>query len=324
MLRTTEEIYEVGGVGVIVGRFQVSELTEGHKSLFDSVIERHNKMICVVGLSRIKASRNNPLDFEARRKMISEEYPDVQVVYINDMSDDKAWSVKLDKIISTHVPPHSEVILYGSRDSFMGHYSGRFKTKELLQESYTSGTEDRENNSFTALNSKDFRRGAIWATQNQYDSCFPTTDIAIVSEFDDGSKKLLLARKPEETKYRFVGGFVDPKGERGEANFLEKNAKREVGEETHVETENYQYIGSFLVDDWRYRGERSKVVTTLFRASYVFGKPEPDDDISELRWFPISEKYSDVSNLMQNIVDEHKPLMEAFIAYEIPETEEIN
>lgn len=313
MLKTDKEVFEVEGVGAIVGRFQVSELTEGHRQLFESVIARHKKMICVVGLSRIKASKNNPLDFEARRKMITEEFPEVTLVYIEDMADDALWSKKLDKLLSTHIPPHSSVTLYGSRDSFMGHYSGRYNTKELLQESFVSGTADRTNNSFTALNTKDFRKGAIWATQNQYDSCYPTVDIAIVDEPENGTKRVLLARKPNETLFRFVGGFVEPKGDRGQGSFLESNAKREVAEETHVETDGYQYLGSFLVDDWRYRGERSKVVTTLFRATYVFGKPEPDDDVEELRWFELKNDYATTSQLMQGIVAEHQPLMEAFL-----------
>lgn len=314
MLKTTEEAWKKEGVGVIVGRFQVSDLTEGHKTLFDTVIARHNKMVCVVGLAEIKASKNNPLDFESRRKMITDVYPDVQIVYIKDATDDKLWSKKLDKLVSTHVPPNSAVTLYGSRDSFTGRYHGRFKTKELLQESFTSGTADRENNAFAALDTSDFRKGVIWATQNQYDTAHPTVDIAILDKADEKSPRLLLARKPGETLFRFVGGFVEPRGEHERSDILELNAKREVSEETHVETSNYEYVGSFLVDDWRYRYERSKVITTLFKANYVFGKPEPDDDVEELRWF----KFTNDNKLVEEVVDEHKPLMKALLANEFP------
>jgi hypothetical protein len=54
MLRTKDEIVEREGVGVIVGRFQVSELTEGHRTLFNTVIERHLKTVCVIGLSPLR------------------------------------------------------------------------------------------------------------------------------------------------------------------------------------------------------------------------------------------------------------------------------
>ena len=301
MLKTVEESFEVEGTGVIVGRFQCTELTEGHRTLFDSVVARHHKVICLIGLSSVKATKNNPLDFEARRKMIQEDYPNMQVFYIKDTPNDKAWSSNLDDIVSTNTPPESLVKLYGSRDSFISYYTGKYETKELLQETFTSGTADRVANSFNVTNSKDFRKGAIWATQNQYDSCFPTVDIAIL---DEGAQRLLLAKKPAESKYRFVGGFVDPNtGQPGECNFLEANARREVAEETHLETNDYKYVTSMLVDDWRYKGERNKIVTTLFAAKYVFGKPQPDDDISELRWFEVTE------DIMNEIVEEHKPLM---------------
>ena len=315
MLKTYEEtlIKKDSSVGCIVGRFQVSELTVGHKELFDSVINRHQKMICIIGLSPICCTKSNPLNFEARRKMVSEEYPNIQVVYIKDMPDDKLWSKKLDDIISTHTPPGSNVILYGSRDSFMGHYHGKYPVKELLQESFTSGTADRINNSFTALDSRDFRKGAIWATQNQYDSCFPAVDIAIVDENENGSR-LLLARKPNETLFRFVGGFVDPKEVSGKGNFFEQNARREVNEETHVETGDYRYLGSFLVDDWRYRDEKSKIVTTLFRCKYLFGKPTPDDDIDILKWFFVADlKKCNELELSNILVSEHIPLMVKFL-----------
>ena len=138
MLKTAAENHTIDGVGVIVGRFQVSELTEGHKELIQSVIDRHKHTVCVVGLSQIKATKNNPLDFESRRKMLHEEFPDLTIVYIKDTKDDKQWSKNLDEVISTHVPPTSKVSLYGSRDSFISYYTGKYDTIELIQESYVS------------------------------------------------------------------------------------------------------------------------------------------------------------------------------------------
>lgn len=314
MLKNPKEIIPENepSVGVLVGRFQVSELTDGHKALFDSVIARHTKTICIIGLSQLKATKSNPLDFEARRKMISEVYPNINIFYIKDTAENPRWSSQLDEIISTHTPPSQKVVLYGSRDSFIKYYSGRYATMELIQESFVSGTEDRLNNAFNVSDSKDFRKGVIWATQNQYDSCFPTVDIAIYNPSNDA---VLLARKPHESKFRFVGGFVDPKGDTSKPSFLEMNAKREVIEETHVETDNYKYIGSFLVDDWRYRSERSKIVTTLFEATYIFGTPTPDDDICELRYLYIKDlhEYNNNNTLGDYIVNEHIPLMKLYL-----------
>jgi len=247
--------------------------------------------------------------------MLHEEFPDLTIVYIKDTKNDKQWSKNLDEVISTHVPPTSKITLYGSRDSFISYYTGKYNTMELIQESYVSGTEDRINNSYSVSDSKDFRKGVIWATQNQYDSCFPTVDIAIVDRdriANKGCDRLLLARKSYETKYRFVGGFVEPNNVISPNNYLEQAARRELSEETHLETSKFDYVGSFLVDDWRYKAETSKIVTTLFKTNYVFGRPTPDDDIVELKWFNLEKD----SKLFDNIVDEHKPLLNEFLRSE--------
>lgn len=307
MLKTKDEVFVKDGVGVIVGRFQVARLTDGHKALFDSVIQRHNKMICVVGLSSIRATKSNPMDFTARQKMIQETYPDISVVYVVDHVSDAIWSKSLDTVINNHMPPGSNPTLYGSRDSFISYYSGKYTTKELMQESYSNGTQERKVIAYDAIGTEDFRRGVIWATQNQYDSCFPTVDVVIRKDND-----ILLARKPGESKYRFVGGFVEPKGDYNCGTHLENSAKREVREETHLEVSDLTYIGSFLVDDWRYRSEKSKIMTTLFEAVYTFGRPEADDDIEELKWFSLESLAKDGA-IDDHIMPVHVPMMKFYI-----------
>jgi bifunctional NMN adenylyltransferase/nudix hydrolase len=314
MLREKGTKVEKEGVGVIVGRFQVSKLTQGHKDLFDSVIERHLKTICVIGLSALRATKQNPLDFESRRRMLAEDYPDLQVVYNMDHPDDVDWSRNLDKVIAGAVPPDSKVTLYGSRGSFIQFYHGRYKTTELEQESFTSGTKDRQNTAHVSGNSEDFRKGAIWATQNQYDTAFVAVDIAILKRGDtEGGIKILLGRKDNERKYRFIGGFLDPRFDEGDGEFFERNAKRETYEETGLEVGNLKYVGGFVVDDWRYRSERSKIASMLFTADYLFGAPKPDDDIFELRWFPLHH-FVNEGFLAENLVETHVPLMKRVLA----------
>jgi len=310
MLKTKDEVYTKDGVGVIIGRFQVSELTDGHKSIIDSVVDRHIKTLCIVGLSEIKASKNNPLDFSSRQQMLTEAYPDIHIFYIKDAPYDGDWSRKLDSVISTHIPPDANVTLYGSRDCFVSRYHGKYGTKELVQEIFTSGTKERSSKAFHVSDSADFRSGAIWATQNQYDNTCPTVDIAIIDEKEP--RRILLGRKENQTLFRFIGGHVSPKKYSGSAGFFEDNARREVQEETGVEVADFEYVGSFMVDDWRYRYEKSKIGTILYKATYVFGNPEPDDDIYELRWFNV-EDFKNGQFIKDNIVGEHIPLMDHFI-----------
>ena len=281
-------------VGVIVGRFQVPFLHEGHKHLIQSVLEKHPRVILFLGLSPIKCTVNNPLDFETRKKMILQEFPQLDILYIKDCKDDKVWSEKLDEMIEDLIGPSQKAILYGGRDSFIKHYTGKFPTKELQQNVFQSGTDIRIKISSRTKGSEDFRAGVIWATQNQYSSAIPTVDVAI---FNEDYSQILLGRKKDEKEYRFIGGFVRP----GET--LEQAVKREVLEETGLEITGIQYIKSFFIDDWRFKNEINKVTTSLFTCKILYGKPQPNDDIHELKWF----KFDKI--LKTDIVQEHLDML---------------
>src|SRR5690348_16639468 len=124
-MKTETEQYDVG---VIVARFQVHDLTEAHKALIRHVTEEHEKVIIFLGLSPLPTTRNNPLDFEARKQMILAEFPDVNVLYVRDQFADDVWSRKLDEQVQDLLAPGQTAVLYGSRDSFIPHYEGRFPT----------------------------------------------------------------------------------------------------------------------------------------------------------------------------------------------------
>ena len=308
MLKTQNEVIVKDGIAVVIGRFQTSELHDGHVELFESVVNRHEKTICILGLSAVKATKNNPLDFTTRSKMIKEKFPNIDVYYNKDLPCDKLWSKRIDEVIETHVPFEAEVTLYGSRDSFIKSYSGKYNTQELLQKTFISSTEVRKKVSFNSNYSKEFSEGVIWATQNQYPTAYCAVDVAIV---DHDNKRILLGRKANESKYRMVGGFVDPRSG-GESNFLETNGRREVMEETGLVVEQLDYVDSQLIDDWRYRGEQSKIFSTLFIGWYTSGRVEPNDDIIECRWYDLQ---SDVGvfplTLDKNlVVKEHHGLLE--------------
>lgn len=285
-------------VGVIIGRFQVPDLHEAHIDLIQSVIDRHPKVIIFLGLSPCKTTYNNPLDFESRKQMILQLFPDINVLYIKDESSDEVWSKKLDSQIEDLLGANQTAILYGSRDSFISHYYGNFKVIELESDRVVSGTELRREASNKVKASPDFRHGVIWGVNNQYPSCLSTVDVAIV---DTVALRVLLARKPGEKLYRFVGGFSSPNSVSYEAD-----AKREACEETSLEVGEPEYVGSTLIDEWRYRNERNKIKTMFFVAKYIFGSPKAQDDISEVRWFDLKTLGE------EDIVVEHRPLLTMF------------
>lgn len=285
----------MGKTGVIIGRFQVDELHDGHKVLIDHVNKNSDELIIFVGLSPLKCTYNNPLDFSAVKKMLEEAYPDAIIMYIKDEISDKRWSTKLDKMLEESTNLDDEVCLYGSRDSFIKHYHGEYKTEELEQTVFTSGTSVRKDIANSVVSNSDFRKGIIWATMHQYTGPATTVDVAILNNKED---KVLLGKKPNEDKLRFVGGFA----ESGES--FEDTALREVFEETDLIIMNLCYIKSFPVNDWRYKNEKKKITTLFFKANILEGRPAVKDlkDLCELVWVDIND------SLLHKVMGVHVPL----------------
>lgn len=270
--------------GVIVGRFQVNNLHPGHLELFRQVSEKHNRVIVFVANPRTIPTKRNPLDFETRKKMIQADFPDFTILPLRDEKSDKFWSARLDDSIAS-VTQHTEnVTLYGGRDSFAPKYFGTHKVVELDITSPISGTEIREKASNRVMQSSDFRSGVIYAASNRFPLVLPTVDMAIFHNVGDGTAKLLLARKPGEMYYRFVGGFVS-KGET-----LESAIRREVYEETNLTVSSIEYLASQPVGDWRYgQDPDAGILTSLFIGWSPTLGGKPQDDIAEVRWFSFDE-----------------------------------
>ena len=288
--------------GVIVGRFQTNKLTDAHKELIQTVVDRHPKVLLFLGLSPVRCTFNNPLDFRTRKAMILEDFPDIDIYYQDDCPSDEIWSKKLDAQIKKWLSPHQTVLLYGSRDSFLPYYKGQFPTCELEPTMFISATEIRRQIVNNYKPTVDFRAGIIAATGNMYPVAYQTVDVAI---FNEDKTQMLMAKKPEETEWRFVGGFSEPT-----SPSLEFDVKKEAQEEANVEVDDIQYVGSMLVNDWRYRAEKNKIKTALFQAKYIFGKPEGGDDIAFVKWIDTKEVKNNYKNV---VVKTHHPLVEMLL-----------
>ena len=268
-------------IGVIIARFQCPYLHAGHKALIQEVKKKHNKIVIVLGVSPALGSRKNPLDFHTRERMIKKEYPDIVILPLPDHPLDTKWSNNLDTLLYDSFPG-SSFLLYGSRDSFMPHYTGKLERVELPETGSHSATLIREQISDKVLDSEEFRTGVIYAYSNTYVKVYPTVDIAV---FRNGKTELLLGRKNIDNKWRLLGGFSDPTD-----NSFEEAAKRELTEECgEIENTPMQYEKSLRVDDWRYRSEADKIITSLFSTDFISGEPKGSDDIAEVRWIKLTE-----------------------------------
>lgn len=290
-------------IGVCVARFQVHELHDGHHHVIKQVTGNHKKTIIFLGVPRFVGTKKNPLDFDTRKKMVQTHYPDSIILAIQDQSDNDRWAQELDKRIR-EVYPHGDVLMYGSRDSFIPHYlngGGKFQTKELEPLGSFTGTDIRKLISEEVKNSKDFRSGVIYHAYNLYPRVIPSVDVA---PLNSDQTKVLLAKKWDESKWRFIGGFVNP-----EDDSVQSAARRIYMKETgsNSESDDYKYITSCQIKDWRFRGEDDKIMTTLFTCRYLWGTIQPSDDIQELKWFDISELKSEM------FMVEHQKLFSIYI-----------
>lgn len=281
-------------VGVIVARFQTPELHAGHRYLIETVRSLHQDVFVVLGSPRFEfPTELNSMDFVTRRLMVRKAYPRVEIGALTDCGSDVIWSEALDALIAEAYP--LEAVLYGSRDSFVPHYKGKWRTVELPSYQEVSATSLRQETGLTACDTKDFRKGIIYAAATRPGVVFPTVDIAIIDRAQ--SRVLLGARRTEGGRLRFFGGFVDPKDES-----LEEAALREAREEAGpIMLRGLRYLGSHRVRDPRYWGTKDGILTSLFVVEYVSGEPKAQDDIDGLEWVLFSDAPS-------RFVKEHVPL----------------
>ena len=300
-MKTLEPAAPEGDVGVVVARFQTDNLTEGQIQLLHTVQERHPKVVVFLGISPLMGTRNNPLDFQSRKLMIEAAFPEIIVLYINDVNNDLAWSRNLDEQIAS-VAKGQKVVLYGSRDSFIPHYRGRNSTVELNASMNMSATDVRRHVASHVKDSPDFRKGAIWQAYNAFPTSFSTVDVAVLNE--DGTQ-VLIGKKPHEILWRFPGGFTDVGSDSDE-----EDARREVMEETNVEIADLRYLFSMKMRDWRYRGEVDCCRTHFFTAKYVYGAPTAGDDLDKVKW----ERIEDLSP--DSFVPGHDELFKRFLTFQ--------
>ena len=274
----------MSAVGVIVGRFQVGDLHDGHRWLINHVLNAHQKVIIFLGVPRLTGTKRNPLDYITRERMIRAAFPEVTVLGIQDNQSDKAWSTRLDESIKMAIPNAKSAVLYGGRNSFSDHYFGAHETCVVNSDiSFENASDQRKALGQTVRNSADFRAGIIYSSENSWPYTKLCVDIAMFKEVG-GKLYLLLGKKNSEMGWRLPGGAVD------EAEQPERAAIRELVEETGMTLEGgeMRYVDTYPVSDWRVGpGDGISFLTSLFTCDYAFGIPAAMDDLDKTTWFQV-------------------------------------
>ena len=290
-------------LAVVVGRFQVPKLHAGHEALLRYVAARHRRVLVVIAEPATLPTPRNPLPVSVREGMLQAWWREnlksaLSVAHLRDVGEPGLWSARLDRLIAAHLSDGEEAICYGSRESFISVYRGRFPTVSVPEANAPSGTQVREDIAqalaSAASLSPAFRAGMIASVQLRPALVYPTVDVAV-----HRGEELLLARKArDQGAWRLPGGFVAAE----DASF-EEAAARELFEETGVVADNLRFLGSFRIDDWRYRDEQDSIITTLFLAEYRSGTPVAGDDVDDVLFFSLRD--------LPAIASEHHALLAA-------------
>lgn len=306
-------------IGIIVARFQVPSLHAGHVHFILEAAEQVDHLVIFLGYTVNQPDIKNPFSLAVRKAMLMQTLRAQNLdhkVHIDTLQDhpvsNEAWSEELDaKIHDYEIKLHTEtkddveVTLFGSRDSFIKYYHGKYTSRIIEEKIHTSGTAVR--NAILSRKEDELsdleREGMIYAMKQLYPVGMSVVDVAVYKQEND-VVSILVGRKPREKLLRLIGGFFDVSVD----NSLEDAALREMREEVgDISVGVPQYVISKKVDDWRYRDNQHKIVSSLFIVDYRGGEPHPHDDIEELVWINLDNE------LEMKLVESHRGFFNALI-----------
>lgn len=298
-------------IGVIIGRFQVPALTPGHLGLINHVWSRNDRVVVLLGVSPIDGNAPEyPLSYEQRSTLFWNLQGRTEHFSVHPLFDrkcDTEWSRALEDFLFS-LYPTDHLTLYAGRDSgFVGHYKGEIPVESVVLEPELPGESISGTSVRTSLiesYSTDFLKGQTFSLNKQFPKVHPTVDVALVTSRGPAQDyELFLIKRADTGEWCLPGGFVDPTD-----TSLEKAAQRELHEETGLYSETkLTYLGSSLINDWRYRGSRDKILSSLFLGWHVFGNPTiARREVADWTWAPLyTAKVSEAHQPFLELVQSH-------------------
>ena len=305
-------------LGVLIGRFQVPEMHEGHRFLVREMLEQCDQVLVLFGSSNRPRSVKNPFTYQERATAAQRLFPSIWTAPLNDyLYNDSQWMADVAATIkdaevefSFKFGEQPEVVLYGH------HKDGNDYLKWFPQYEYVnvnsdvdvSGTEVR--NSFSHLLPKQVQLDMqYFAKERETFSRYPYPGCLNICCGDAVVEclghVLLIQRKFTPG----AGNWALPGGHKNTDETFLQCALRELKEETNIRVPDAVLLGSIKATRLFDNPKRSSGIPKLTQAVYIVLKPNPDgslpranggDDAALTRWVPIS----DALNLLK-LHDDH-------------------
>ena len=110
---------------------------------------------------------------------------------------------------------------------------------------------------------------------------FVTVDVLVINKKTDEILLIKRLNEPFKNCWALPGGFVD------ENEDLEKEARRELFEETNIETNEMIQIGTFGKP---YRDPRGHMISVAYQTNLIENqKVKAKDDAKDVKWFSIND-----------------------------------
>jgi bifunctional NMN adenylyltransferase/nudix hydrolase len=300
-------------LSVVIGRFQIHRLHEAHEALIRHAVQQSNRLLILLGCAPTITKRN-PLSFPARSRML---YTYIQqtfkgggllpaqmnIIPILDHPSNEVWAHQVDGIVRAVSGGGSVRFTWGAEsahDIYVQH--GSYLDHDLMPEMPQRATAVRAGIKVElGSQAEAFRAGAIWQQERLFVNPWPTVDM-VITHTASGPREVLLGQKDSDgDKWRFPGGFVDPTD-----HCLEAAARREIREECGDIEVDPRYIGSLKINDWRLRGCKESIITSVFHCPIMWNSSsqvKAGDDLKRVAWFKLNraDRY---------IHDVHKPILD--------------
>lgn len=278
-------------LGVVIARFQAHQVTPAHEHLLKEAM-KNDRVIVLLGVHPV-ARKRDPLDYAERCAMVQQWFEKNRTLVVRKDSvldwfvlpmfthpSDEMWARSVDQQIQA-LALGGKVTLYCGPDGAGPVYQragGRYDV-EVVSSYEKHATSVRA--ALTPRHTEDYRVGVIVASERRFVNPFICVDAFILSQ---SGKHVLFAKKHGEVLWRMPGGFVDAQ------ECLEAAVIREVKEETGLRTHSPQFVGSAVIDDWRYSDGPENILSACFVVNDHVSSPpaKAADDIAEVEWFELA------------------------------------